>query len=181
MISIYRPLTVSTPASSQVQPTRAKSSLVLFTMVFTAYILHKQPQKQFELLLSWLALPLQVFMMFFFFLAPVCDHKASGLQKERLSCLRCAWTIVKHFKLFQQMWLAVKDNEAFLLSQLELHKTRRTQGIYVHWTALHLQEITLAVLLGHSCSEISHRAPIKRTARTRLTKHNTIWACAASS
>lgn len=33
----------------------------------------------------------------------------------------------------------------------------------------------------HSCSEISHRAPIKRTARTRLTKHSKIWACAASS
>lgn len=31
---------------------------------------------------------------------------------------------------------------------------------------------TLAVLLSHCCSEISHRAPVKRTARTRLMKHN---------
>ncbi len=109
-------------------------------MVFTAHNLNLQPQEHLELLLLWLTLSIQVFLIVFVFFSNT--KKPQGCKETE--CLASdAWTNERHPKLFQQIWLAA--NEAALLSWLECEKTRYTRGIYVHSTASTKRHVSSAI------------------------------------
>ncbi len=106
-------------------------------MVFTAHHLNLQPQEHLELLLLWLTLSIQVFLIVFVFFSTT--KKPQGCKETE--CLASdAWTNERHPKLFQQIWLPVK--EVALLSR---QKDPRYRGIYMHSTASTKRHVSSAI------------------------------------